>query len=145
MRIPSQMLSATVAAAVIAACNSEPPMVPGTPGGGIAVAIVGVSRDSVGYTIKLQVENRDTAVVGFGAQCFWDVETRSDGGEWTALRDPGPCVLTEATLRPGAKAIYPMLAQPLTRGTDVRVVLGWTYAYGPPSNNSVTTAAVSVP
>jgi hypothetical protein len=144
MRIPSRLLAATIAAVAITACNSEPPTLPGTPGAGVAVAIVGINRDSVGYTITLQVENRDTAIVGFGSSCFWGVETRSAGGDWTALPAPGACALTEMTMSPAAKAILSMPRQPLVAGTDVRVVVGWTYAYGPLVNNFVRTAPAAV-
>lgn len=142
MRIPSQVLLATVATASIAACNSGLLMAPGA---GVDVEIVGVSRDSVGYTVSLRVTNRDTAVVGyFPHGCLSGVQTRSNGGDWAALPSAGACGGVDYALVQLQSVTFPIERQLLAAGNEVRVVFGWHYLHQPRDTGSTTTAPAAV-
>jgi hypothetical protein len=129
MRIPPTLLAAMIATNGALACSSEPVTNPGVAGAGVKTEIVGITHDSTGYTVKLQIANRDTAAIGYRNYCPGSVEIPSDSG-WVPLTVQGQCLLSLEVVPPGVTVGASIPRQALTPGTVVRVSLNWNWAYG---------------
>lgn len=140
MRFSCALLVAVIATTA-AACSPEAATVPGVAGAGVQVEIVGVTRDSIGYTIKLQITNRDTAVVVVDPFSLGWVETMDNSGGWTSLARPNDELLYAAGVYPGTKPTFLISKQVLNPGTEVRMTLDWDYLSGSKDNLTMSEPA----
>jgi len=142
-RLPRCLSVAVVLA--IGACTGEvagPAVNPGIAGAGVKAEIVGVDRDSTGYTVRFRMTNRDTADVGYGA-CMGVVEVPAESG-WTSVTHWGQCPLWLGLLPPAASVTLSIPQQTLVQESQIRVALSWAFALPRSAQNVSTTDPVTV-
>ena len=135
-----RLLTTVLALALpLAACASEPVIVnPGIAGAGVKTEIVGVDRDSIGYTVRFRMTNRDTADVGFGA-CTGAVEVPAESG-WVSVTNWGQCQLWLGSLPPAASITLSIPRQTLVQGSQIRVALNWTFVFSHGGTGNLSTS-----
>jgi hypothetical protein len=144
MRIPPSLFVLAAATVCASACSSEPATVPGVAGAGLQTKIVGLTRDSTGYAIALQITNRDTALVYLSPECPEQVETIETSGAWTTLDRLNGCVGYAPGISSGAKLTFTIVKQALTPGTEVRVTFNWENISTGSYNHLTTSEPVAV-
>src|ERR1019366_7417832 len=118
MRILLTPFAAGLVVLTASACSSEQAANPGVAGAGLTTAIVGMTHDSTGYSVKLQITNRDTGTITIAHHCPGAVEAFSNGG-WAPVTIQGQCLNDAEVILPGVTVDAVIPGQPLKPNSDV--------------------------